>query len=249
MEDAIKVALLHLLKSQDSSSSEKYVDVFYLTWYLLYNYSVSDIDDIVLSYVNGILEDLVEEENPEQNFDSEDFLEMILAYLPQLDGIDVKSLIILLKPLNNVCWIQEKRVTEWMMNLVADVIKSKKQTSVSSLDIKMLIEETTNKSSVKKTRSVSETSEPEMVSSKKRSPRLSETSLDCSEAEAGLEAGVARLLEMFPTCCKVEAIHCLTIMGGDLERAAQMVLTRSAINPIWSEYVTSQYLYINLTFT
>ena len=117
-----------------------------------------------------------------------------------------------------------------MMTLVADVIKSKKQTSVSSLDIKMLIEETTNKSSVKKTRSVSETSEPEMVSSKKRSPRLSETSLDCSEAEAGLEAGVARLLEMFPTCCKVEAIHCLTIMGGDLERAAQMVLTRSAVN-------------------
>ena len=134
-----------------------------------------------------------------------------------------------------------------MMTLVADVIKSKKQTSVSSLDIKMLIEETTNKSSVKKTRSVSETSEPEMV--KKRSPRLSETSLDCSEAEAGLEAGVARLLEMFPTCCKVEAIHCLTIMGGDLERAAQMVLNRSAFNPIWSEYVTSQYLYINLTFT
>ena len=194
----------------------------------------SDIDDIVLSYVNGILEDLVEEENPEQNFDNEDFLEMILAYLPQLEGIDVSILILppcQVSTLNNIFWIQDKRVTEWMMTLVADVIKSKKQTSVSSLDIKMLIEETTNKSSVKKTRSVSETSEPEMVSSKKRSPRLSETSLDCSEAEADLEAGVARLLEMFPTCCKVEAIHCLTIMGGDLERAAQMVLTRSAVNP------------------
>ena len=113
-----------------------------------------------------------------------------------------------------------------MMTLVEDVIKSRKQTSVSSLNIKMLIEETTNKSSAKKTRSVSETSEPEMMSSKKRSPRLSETSIECSEAEAELEAGVARLLEMFPTCCKVEAIHCLTIMGGDLERAAQMVLTR-----------------------
>ena len=54
----------------------------------------SDIDDIVLSYVNGILEDLVEEENPEQNFDSEDFLEMILAYLTQLEGIDVSFLIL-----------------------------------------------------------------------------------------------------------------------------------------------------------
>ena len=53
----------------------------------------SDIDDIVLSYVNGILEDLVEEANPEQSFDSEDFLEMILAYLPQLEGIDVSILL------------------------------------------------------------------------------------------------------------------------------------------------------------
>ena len=67
-----------------------------LTVYGIYYYLFSDIDDIVLSYVNGILEDLVEEENPEQNFDSEDFLEMILAYLPQLDGIDVKAFIILL---------------------------------------------------------------------------------------------------------------------------------------------------------
>ena len=66
----------------------------------------SDIDDIVLSYVNGILEDLVEEENPEQNFDSEDFLEMILAYLPQLEGTDVSILILpscLVSTLNSIC--------------------------------------------------------------------------------------------------------------------------------------------------
>ena len=166
----------------------------------------------------------MEETDPQQSFDSEDFLEMILAYLPQLEGIDVNILFSV--ETSKQSSVQDKGVTEWMMTLVEDVIKSKKQTSVSSLDIKMLIEETTNKSSVKKTRSVSETSEPEIMSSKKRSPRLSETSIECSEAEAELGAGVARLLEMFPTCCKVEAIHCLTIMGGDLERAAQMVLTR-----------------------
>ena len=223
MEDTIKAALLHLLKSRDPTSSEKYVDVCDLTWFLNI-FWFSDIDDIVLSYVNGILEDLVEEADPQQSFDSEDFLEMILAYLPQLEGIDVNILFYV--ETSKQSSVQDKGVTEWMMTLVEDVIKSKKQTSVSSLDIKMLIEETTNKSSVKKTRSVSETSEPEIMSSKKRSPRLSETSLECSEAEAELEAGVARLLEMFPTCCKVEAIHCLTIMGGDLERAAQMVLTR-----------------------
>ena len=42
-----------------------------------------------------------------------------------------------------------------------------------------------------------------------------------------LETGVAMLLDMFPNCCKVEAVHCLTIMAGDLERAAQMILSRA----------------------
>ena len=34
----------------------------------------------------------MEEEDPQQGFDSADFLEMILAYLPQLEGIDVSCL-------------------------------------------------------------------------------------------------------------------------------------------------------------
>ena len=50
----------------------------------------SDIDEIVLSYVMSILDDLLEEANPEENFDSESFLEMIVAYLPQLEGVEVK---------------------------------------------------------------------------------------------------------------------------------------------------------------
>ena len=119
-------------------------------------------------------------------------------------------------------------MSEWMMALVGDVIKSKQQKSASGLDIKMLIEETTNKQVSKKARSVSETSEPEGMSSKRRSGsgRQSESS-EGGAREAELEAGVATLMEMFPACCRVEAVHCLTIMGGDLERAAQMALTRA----------------------
>ena len=119
-------------------------------------------------------------------------------------------------------------MSEWMMALVGDVIKSKQQKSASGLDIKMLIEETTNKQVFKKARSVSETSEPEGMSSKRRSGsgRQSESS-EGGAREAELEAGVATLMEMFPACCRVEAVHCLTIMGGDLERAAQMALTRA----------------------
>ena len=44
------------------------------------------VDDIVLSYVTGILDDLVEDDN-EELFDSEGFCEMLVAYLPQAGDI------------------------------------------------------------------------------------------------------------------------------------------------------------------
>ena len=112
-----------------------------------------------------------------------------------------------------------------MIKLVSDIKDSKKEISSSNFDLKSLIEKTTTKAPVKKVRSVSETSEPE-VNNKKRPNRLSETSEAGSSDEAEIEAGVATLLEMFPSCSKVEAVHCLTIKGGDMERAAQMILTR-----------------------
>ena len=55
--------------------------------------SCRDIDEIVLTYVISILEDLVEESDPSQAFDSDSFMEMIVAYLPLLEGVDVSSLI------------------------------------------------------------------------------------------------------------------------------------------------------------
>ena len=121
---------------------------------------------------------------------------------------------------------QETKVTEWMIQLVSDIKNAKEEKFSSNFDLKSLIEKTTSKAPVvKKVRSVSETSEPE-VNNKKRSNRLSETSEVGSSDEAEIEAGVATLLEMFTSCSKVEAVHCLTIKGGDLERAAQMILTR-----------------------
>ena len=59
----------------------------------LYLTSCRDIDEIVLTYVISILEDLVEESDPSQTFDSDSFMEMIVAYLPLLEGVDVSSLL------------------------------------------------------------------------------------------------------------------------------------------------------------
>ena len=41
------------------------------------------------------------------------------------------------------------------------------------------------------------------------------TSFLVKEAVAELEAGLATLLEMFPHSCRVEAAHCLTLVGGE----------------------------------
>ena len=128
--------------------------------------------------------------------------------------------------LRHKVFLKEEKMTEWILKQVDEIKADKKEKTSSNFDIKMIIEETANKQTVKKARSVSETSEPENV--KKRAARLSSTSENAGSGdEAELEAGVATLLEMFPACCKVEAIHCLTIMGGDMQRAAQMILTRA----------------------
>ena len=72
MEEQVKSALTLLLQSHIPTATAR------------------DIDEIVLSYVMGILEDLVEESDPSQAFDSDSFMEMIVAYLPQLEGLDVR---------------------------------------------------------------------------------------------------------------------------------------------------------------
>ena len=107
----------------------------------------------MLSYVHGILDDLLEETEPEQSFDSDSFMEMIVAYLPQLEGIE------------------ESKVTDWMVNLVRSINDTKQEKTSASFDIKMLIQETANKQATKKTRSVSETSSEPEVYPKKRSGR------------------------------------------------------------------------------
>ena len=65
-------------------------------------------------------------------------------------------------------------MTQWILKLVGEIKADKKEKTASKFDIKMIIEETANKQAVKKSRSVSETSEPENC--KKRAARLSSTS-------------------------------------------------------------------------
>lgn len=48
----------------------------------------STLDDVLLSYITGVLEDLGLQESVEENFDVEVFAEMLEAYIPGFAEID-----------------------------------------------------------------------------------------------------------------------------------------------------------------
>eukprot|EP00088_Acartia_fossae_P069125 TRINITY_DN8941_c0_g1_i1.p1 TRINITY_DN8941_c0_g1~~TRINITY_DN8941_c0_g1_i1.p1 ORF type:complete len:292 (-),score=107.22 TRINITY_DN8941_c0_g1_i1:345-1220(-) len=175
------------------------------------HFDISEIDDIVTSYVMGILQELVDAEDPEEMFDIECFREMLQAYLPASE------------------LVKDEKLSDCVMKLVKELKDDRdSKEMIGGVDIKSLIAHTTQQqpatnNTVKKNRSVSETSE-EMDTKKKKAggSRSSEGAED-----EKIEAGVQLLLEMFPTCCKVEAVHCLTMMGGDIDRAVQLIITRA----------------------
>lgn len=206
MESRIKVTLYQLIHSS------------------VPDFNIKEIDEIVTSYVESILEELVAEDRPEEILDTEAFQEMMVAYLPQSE------------------LIKETKMTDWVLQLVDELKAERSAKELPSLDIKMIISETTSprpsaaaattsssSSGSRKVRSVSETSLEGDNKKRGRCARLSETSEAGSDMESELEAGVATLLEMFPSCCQVEAVHCLTVMNGDLEGAAQLLITRAEI--------------------
>jgi len=85
------------------------------------------------------------------------------------------------------------------------------------LNLKSVIEETANKG-----RKISESSVGSMENDKKPVARMSESSensdLDNDDCK--------QLMEAFPGACALEVSHCLTLMSGDMEKAAQLILHR-----------------------
>jgi len=166
---------------------------------------IKEIDDIVTGYVLSVIEDLAEEEDPMEGLDCPGFKEMLVAYLPQSEIL------------------QEEELERWMLGLV-DQFKLNTDSKIApGLDIKLLIADTTKPAvNTRKIRHVSEESAEK--EGRRRKGRLSENSE--SELDPELEAGLSLLTEMFPNCCQVEAMHCLTVTGN-LERAVQLLIQRA----------------------
>lgn len=184
---------------------------------------LEDIDDIVLAYVVGILQDLTSSyvEGDKESFDVDDFYEMLTAYLPQSSTI------------------APTEITDWMFGLVQAQKEAEDNYNLnkfSQIDLTSMIEQTTrvtkertnstgSSSSTRLSKNNSECSDSSFE--KRRVARFSENSdggdgFDVEE----YQQMVGQLLEMFPYTCDLEVNHCLTVTNGELERASQLIMHR-----------------------
>jgi len=161
---------------------------------------LSHIDEIVLSYVVSILEELGSEWGQEELFDVESFSEMLTAYFPDFESI----------PHASIC--------DWIFNLSAELSKATKDTRDSKVSpesgLKFAIPIVT-----KSEGHLSRVSESSDGSTSGESSHSSTQEFDRNE-DARL------LIEMFPLISLTEAVHCLSLSNGSVEEAVLLVLHR-----------------------
>jgi len=175
------------------------------------NLKIEDIDDIVLSYVVSILQDLTSGSYmDEDSFDVDAFCETIFAYMPTTECITPEEF------------------TEWMFSLAKDQREKAQARNKIQLDLKSVIEETANKGrKVSESGSLGSNTEIDTVKKQQQqqrdSSRVSESGSDYSDLD---NEDYKQLMEAFPGACALEVSHCLTLMSGDMEGAAQLILHR-----------------------
>merc|ERR1711997_623817 len=181
---------------------------------------VEDVDEIVLSYVVSILQDLTSGSYmDEEAFDVDAFCETLFAYMPQTEVI------------------QPIEITEWMFTLARDHREKCQAESRIQLDLKSVIEETVNKGRKcsesgslpnEDSSGISQDGSGSNGSEKKRNGRMSESS-DYSNSDVDSDDQkqlVNQLMEMFPSACSLEVSHCLSQMSGSIDSAAQLIMHR-----------------------
>lgn len=168
--------------------------------------SLSSIDDIVLSYVVSILEELGSQ-SPEEAFDVDQFTEMMSAYLPKF--VEINSAII----------------CQWMVDLAARISQGKDKGMRNLDDLFLLTSHDDEDEDDDAHHQTGEAEEKEMHYEmyEERIPRNHSTD---SESDSDMDKQVQLLQEMFPTVCTLEVQHCLCIAEGSTETAAQLILHR-----------------------
>lgn len=159
---------------------------------------LSTLDDVLLSYITGVLEDLGSQESVEENFDVEIFTEMLEAYVPGFAEID------------------SVKVCEMMFSLA-----SKLATARNSADNENSVPKArTDEVSLKLTTMPSASPTGSEAQCLTTQPEGATAKLPMSEWEAQEQ----HLLEMFPKCSVSEARNALSIAKGDMEEAVRLII-------------------------
>lgn len=159
---------------------------------------LSTLDDVLLSYITGVLEDLGSQESVEENFDVEVFTEMLEAYVPGFAEID------------------SVKVCEMMFSLA-----SKLATARNSADNENSVPKArTDEISLKLTTMPIASPTGSEAQCLTTQPEGATAKLPLSEWEAQEQ----HLLEMFPKCSVSEARNALSIAKGDMEEAVRLII-------------------------
>ncbi|XP_055358335.1 CUE domain-containing protein 2 isoform X2 [Betta splendens] len=153
------------------------------------------LDDVLLSYITGVLEDLGSQQCVEENFDVEVFAEMLEAYIPGFAEID------------------SVKVCEMMFNLASKLATAR--TSENS-EAKARAEETPLKLATLTSERPPERETQCLTTQIEGATAM----LPVSEWETQEQ----HLLEMFPKCSLSEARSALSIAKGDMEEAVRLII-------------------------
>ncbi|KAM9364338.1 CUE domain-containing protein 2 [Pholidichthys leucotaenia] len=158
---------------------------------------LSTLDDVLLSYITGVLEDLGSQQSVEENFDVEVFAEMLEAYIPGFAEID------------------SVKVCEMMFSLASKLASARTSAGKENGEPKVRPEEISLKLSTL-------ASEPPPGEAQCLTANTEGATAKLPESE--WEAQEQHLLEMFPKCSLTEARSALSIAKGDMEEAVRLII-------------------------
>nr|XP_036857262.1 CUE domain-containing protein 2 isoform X1 [Manis javanica] len=168
---------------------------------------LSGLDEVIFSYVLGVLEDLGPSGPSEENFDMEAFTEMMGAYVPGFAHIPRGTIGDMMQKLSEQ--LSGARNKE-NLQLQSSEVQGQGPMSPEPLQWSEKLKEET------------------------RASPAADTQDEAASAEEELLPGVDVLLEVFPTCSVEQAQWVLAKARGDLEEAVQMLVEgKEEGTPAW----------------
>ncbi|XP_036979536.1 CUE domain-containing protein 2 isoform X2 [Acanthopagrus latus] len=156
---------------------------------------LSSLDEVLLSYITGVLEDLGSQNSVDENFDVDVFAEMLEAYIPGFAEIESVK----------VCEMMFSLATKLATARTSENAVPKARTEEISLKLTTLPSEPPpgRETQCLKTQTEGATAKP---------------------PGSEWEAQEQHLLEMFPKCSLSEARSALSIAKGDMEEAVRLII-------------------------